>query len=155
EYPRTAPSKGMLLNVRSAATKAYVAHLRAQQERHLDEISAHLGRMPLVTHHYVFNRSGMAMQLDAFEAEWVEALIGEGSVEADVDVEPSTYRGPSFIGADRVWGLPIGPPGTGAGRGTVIGLLDSGIGTDHVSFANDPDCGFNAVSPKLRSARDC
>ena len=58
-----------------------------------------------------------------------------------------TDRGPEFIGAKAVWdggsssGLPY------EGEGEVIGMLDTGINTDHPSFAATGGDGYTATNP--------
>lgn len=152
---RTAPQPGERLQAQSRAAQDYREHLLQQQAADLASISALIGRTPEVTHSYVYTHSGMAMRLTANEAAEIERMFGPGSIEADKEYKLETFRGPSFIGADNVWNLPLDPPGTSQGRGVVIGVLDSGVNALHPSFANDPDCGFSAPSPKLLSAVDC
>ena len=54
----------------------------------------------------------------------------------------ATDRGPEFIGAKKVWAgnaytnLPY------KGEGIVVGMLDSGVNTDHPSFAASGSDGF-------------
>ncbi|MCB1552555.1 MAG: S8 family serine peptidase [Xanthomonadales bacterium] len=152
---RSMPEEGQRFDAHSAASQAYVAHLRSTQAAWLKRIEAVIERTPRLTHEYLYARSGVALELSAAEASRVAALLGAESVQPDVAYWPATYRAPTFIGADNVWALSPPPPATSFGRGKVLGLLDSGIDTTHRSFANDLGCGFSAVVPKVRSARDC
>ncbi len=59
----------------------------------------------------------------------------------------ATDRGPEFIGAKKVWAgnaytnLPY------KGEGIVVGMLDSGVNTDHPSFAGLGSDGFAPLNP--------
>jgi subtilisin family serine protease len=58
-----------------------------------------------------------------------------------------TDRGPAFIGADTVWNGGSAPGGHYQGEGIVVGMLDSGINTDHASFAATGGDGYKPANP--------
>ena len=159
ELAATAPKgEGMGLDSKSPAAKAYMEYLGQKQEAYESAMSARIGRPVDETHEYVAAYNGVAMDLTASEASRISSMPGVIEVRRAGEEYLHTYRGPAFIGADTVWNGTNVPPGLGGGnrgQGVVIGVLDSGVNTDHPSFANDPSCGFTAANPKLLSARDC
>jgi subtilisin family serine protease len=143
------------LDTRSAAAQAYDAYLAAQRENHRLAIESVLGRPLAVTHSYSVTLNGIAADMTAAEAAGIAGLPGVKSVAPAGVEQLVTYRGPEFIGADKIWDGTATPTHTGTmGEGVVVGDLDGGTNSDHPSFANDPVCGFSANEPKL-VAKDC
>ena len=154
----TAPAKAAgqrKLDVHSAAAQAYANYLGMQRATHVAAVEGVLGRPLAVTHSYAILSNGIAADLSAAEAARVAAVPGVKSVRAAGVEQLVTYRGPTFIGADKIWDGTATPTHTGTkGQGVLVGDLDGGTNSDHPSFANDPTCGFDANSPKL-VAVDC
>lgn len=144
------------LDVHSPAATAYAAHLLEARNTYLSSIGQALGRNPRVTHHYAITHNGVAAELKPGEASIIARLPGVVTVKPAGVEHMLTYRGPSFIGADGIWSGSATPNSTGSrGEGIVIAVPDSGAFSAHPSFANDPNCGFDASTPKLLSAVDC
>ena len=155
----TAPAKAAgqrKLDVHSAAAQAYANYLGMQRATHVAAVEGVLGRPLAVTHSYAILSNGIAADLSAAEAARVAAVPGVKSVRAAGVEQLVTYRGPTFIGADKIWDGTATPTHTGTkGQGVLVGDLDGGTNSDHPSFANDPTCGFGADNHKLLSAVDC
>ncbi len=154
----TAPKdEGQGLDSTSRAANEYKAYLGSKQEAYESAIGARLGRPVTATHEYIAAYNGVAMLLTAEEANRISTLPGVIEVRRAGMEQLDTFRGPDFIGANTIWNGANVPPGLGTsrGQGVVIGVLDTGINTDHPSFANSASCGFTAANPKLLSARDC
>lgn len=154
----TAPSDtGERFNAKSPEAIAYRRHLENLQATRIADLRASLGRNVEVPHTYQITHSGIAAKLTAAEAAEVAAMSGVRSIERDKEYQLDTFRGPSFIGAEAVWGgtAPTPATATNFGKGVVIGVLDSGVNATHPSFANDARCGFGAADVKLRSFVDC
>ncbi|MGH9379316.1 MAG: S8 family serine peptidase [Thermoanaerobaculia bacterium] len=129
----------------------------AEQAAHLRDMTAALGRTPEVTHYYLVTHSGLATRLTPEEAAILRRLPGVVSVERERVYEPTTYRGPTFIGADSIWDGTATPDMTATrGEDMVIAVLDTGVDSTHPSFANDAACGHGGGDPdKLISFLDC
>jgi subtilisin family serine protease len=150
----TAPAANRRFDANAPDVAAYRAWLGGTQAQHRADIAARLGRAVDLAHTYQMTHSGIALALTDAEAAAVAALPGVVSVEAEPIYPLATYRGPTFIGAGTVWNTAPSDP-VRRGRGTVVGVIDSGANPTHPSFANDASCGFNAADPKLKSYRDC
>jgi len=153
----TAPSgSSRKLDVKSASAVAYLGYLDEQRAQHISAINAAIGRTISVPHAYAVTINGIASELSLAEAIKVKALAGVVSVKAAGEYHTNTFRGPEFIGADKIWDGTAVPGGVGTrGQGVVVGVIDTGSFAAHPSFANDATCGFSGANPKLISTADC
>ncbi len=160
---RTAPQSDLVavnpsrkLDVNSSAVKSYQQHLAEQRAIHINDIDQALGRVITVHYTYSITRNGISADMSAAEAAAIAKLPGIKSVEAVKILHTDTFRGPKFIGADKIWDGTAVPSYDSAtmGEGIKVGVIDTGTYIGHPSFANDPACGFSAAKPKLHP-RDC
>jgi subtilisin family serine protease len=132
------------------------ANLVRTQSVHEAAIVAALGRQPLVTHHYLASRSGIAARLTEAEAERLRELAGIVAVIPDRVEYLATFRTPAFIGADAIWNGSATPGLVGTrGEGTIVGVIDTGITPGHPSFADSASCSDDGIGAKLLSYVDC
>jgi hypothetical protein len=134
----TKPSAGKQLNSHTDAVKKYAAHLKSAQQTVL---SRH-GVKALYSYALSFN--GFSANLTAKQAvalskdPSVSTLTRSAKlkVQADPEVAPSDLSSIHFLHIDAATGLwsKIGGP-TGAGKGIVLGDIDTGIAPENPSFA--------------------
>lgn len=92
--------------------------------------------------------NGFTMTLNQAQAKALAELPQVAYVQRSDMLKLHTDRGPEFIGADQIWqgntvtGLPQ------KGEGMIIGVLDSGINTDHPSFADIGADGYDHDNPR-------
>ncbi len=127
------------LDVKSAASVAYLGYLKTQQDKLLADIGRALGRSVTAQYRYDAVLNGVAVRMNKDEALKVAALNGVRKVDRNAPRKLLTDNGPRWIGADAVWGQD--DPGAAAcvgscGEGVVIGVIDTGINHDHPSFAD-------------------
>ncbi len=136
------------LDARSAASRAYLAHLRSRQTDQLTSIGAALGRTVQAVHRYDAVLNGFAVALSGDEAQRVASLPGVARVVPDSILELKTDVGPTWIGAPGIWnGTATGGVAGTKGEGMLVGVIDTGINHDHPSFADpSPGDGY-AYSP--------
>jgi subtilisin family serine protease len=131
---RTKPAKGKQLDAHSANSQKYIAHLKKQQR----DIAADAGVEPATTYQVTLN--GFAADLTGAE---VAELRGSKDVLA---VYPDEVYHPTATPSTEFLGLGAGAKGTGgvwdavggvkeAGKGVVVGVIDTGIAADNPSFA--------------------
>jgi len=150
EKTNSAAKKNGLNNVKfnpkSTVSLKYVSYLEQKQSELLSEVSSNLGfNMPnLMSYKYAIN--GMLTELTFEQAKAVGNLPSVKFIEQEQIFQLETDTGPGVIGAPAVWD---GTAGSVAyqGEGLIIGNIDSGINTDHPSFAATGDDGYTVVNP--------
>ena len=116
---RTGTPKDQRFDPNRPEVQAQRALLVAEQAAHVQAMNSAVGRTLDVTHHFVATHSGVATRLTPAEADSVRNVPGVKSVERERVYEPDTYRGPTFIGADKIWdgtAVPGGVGTTGSGH---------------------------------------
>jgi subtilisin family serine protease len=143
------------LDAHTPAAIAYSQYLQDQRAAYISAIGQKLGGQVSATHQYGVTMNGVAMELTASEAAKVASVPGVVSIKPAGTYELDTYRGPAYIGADKIWDGTSTPTGVGTqGEGILAAIIDGGTNSDHPSFADDATCGFSGANPKL-TAYDC
>ncbi|WP_162605673.1 S8 family serine peptidase [Jiangella ureilytica] len=126
----TAPADGERLRSGSGAVRAYRAHLSDAQR----EVAATVGADPL--YQYTVAVNGFAAELTAEQATALAAHPRVLAVVPDVPRAVDTVASPEFLGLtgdEGVWASLGGADD--AGRGIVVGVIDTGIWPESASFA--------------------
>jgi hypothetical protein len=128
----TKPGKGQKIDPNNADVVRYVGYL---DSRHTDALVRAGGGRKLYDYRYTFN--GFAAQLTPAQAEKMASLPGVVSVSPDELHEADTSSTPTFLGLDATGGLweQLGGVGS-AGDGIIIGVVDSGIWPESLSFTD-------------------
>ncbi len=131
---RTAPRDGHRFHAERRAAKAYHAYLLAEQKQVLGDLGS-----PPVLYHYTTALNGFAAELSDDQAaalrDHTDVLAVERSRVEHVAGSRSHDR-LGLAGTGGVWQSVGGADD--AGKGTVIGLIDSGIWPENPSFAAVP-----------------
>lgn len=136
------------LDTNSAASKDYAQYLASSQTAFERECEQAFGRDVAVTHTYRHALNAVAMELTADEAREMAKMPDVKSVSRERQEVPLTDVGPNWIGAPHIWNgnNPLGIPGS-RGEGAVVAILDSGINSDHPSFADIGGDGYDHTNP--------
>lgn len=133
------------------AEKRYTRYVEQREKEFIDRLRA---RVPQAT---VGQRlrtvyGGVSAMVPANRVADVAGLPGVLAVQSNAPVHPLTDASPQFIGATAIYPQ-LGGPAT-AGRGVIVGVLDTGAWPEHPSFA---DQGQLAVPPPRPdgTARTC
>lgn len=110
---------------------SYTAWLMDRQDRLLREVGD-----PEVLYRFTTAVNGFAAQLSTTQVKDLRATAGVALVELSTTQKLDTVDSPGFLGVDSAWRAAGGPDK--AGRGTVIGVIDSGIWPENPSFAGLP-----------------
>jgi len=136
------------LDVGTAASRAYLAHLDARQATVVGLAGAALGRSLDVFGNYRVTLNGFAAVMSGAEAGVVASIPGVSRVGPDANRYLQTDNGPEWIGAPGIWdGSESGGVAT-KGEGIVAGVIDTGVNHDHPSFADIGGDGFNHTNPR-------
>jgi subtilisin-like proprotein convertase family protein/subtilisin family serine protease len=147
--PATAPSvTGARYLTSNAATAAYLDYLSGVQAAQIAEAEAAIGRPLQVSYTYQYAFNGYAARMTPAEAQTVAALSGVRQVFRETIEHLLTDAGPDWIGAPGIWdGTATGSlPGT-MGEGVVVAILDTGINSQHPSFATVGGDGYVTINP--------
>lgn len=139
-FAATKPATGTQLNAKASAVTKYSAHLRATQ----NSVTSRVGVKPFYNYTLAFN--GFAAKLTAKQASAlsksssVSTLVKSEKLKVQADpVEPAINDLSSikYLNIDTgVWDKNGGPEN--AGKGVVLGDIDTGIAPENPSFAGDP-----------------
>ncbi len=128
----TAPKAGQKIDPNSSDVAAYVRYLDNKHDAALKSVG---NTKKLYDYHYSFN--GMAVELTASQAAKLAKTAGVLSVQMDELREVDTSSTPDFLGLTATGGLWDQLGGTGsAGDGVIIGVIDSGIWPESLSFSD-------------------
>ncbi|MCF6225230.1 MAG: S8 family serine peptidase [Xanthomonadales bacterium] len=134
------------LDVQSPDAVAYVSLLEQRQNQFINEVQTILGQVPQVTFRYQHALNGIVMKLDKKDISRLSNMPNIKKIHPVVDQPLLTDIGPSLIGAPSVWDGNTNNLAT-RGEGIIIGVLDSGINSDHASFAATDATGYAHINP--------
>ena len=132
--PATSPSvTNEELDPSSSAVKRYVGHIQEIENRFLSALDARVQQAEVgVRLRTVYG--GVALRLPANEVGELLGLPGVMAVQEDSPEQLLTDSSPEFIGAPHIYDQ-LGETADDAGKGAIVGVLDSGAWPEHPSFA--------------------
>jgi len=135
------------LNLKSSASTNYLSFLSSQQAKSIVKISKTINRKFKPQFEYQMVLNGFAASLTANEAEQISRLPNVQSVLVAKEQRMHTDRGPLLIQAPSAWnGTATGV--SAKGEGIVVAVIDTGIRSDHPSFAEvAPSDGYTHINP--------
>jgi len=134
--PATKPANGEKINPNSGKVQKYVEYLDAQHNAALDKV----GARDKMVYHYRYSFNGFAARLTPAQVVALKAQPEVLGVWADEEVEIDTSSTPSFLGLTEPGGLWDQLGGVdSAGEDIIIGLVDSGVWPESLSFTDRVD----------------
>ena len=128
----TKPNKGQKIDPNSPAVVAYMAYLATQQNAALASVG---GAKKLYNYGIVFN--GFAAQLTDDQAQKLAQMKGVLAVSKDEMRQADTSSTPAFLEISKPGGLWEQSGGiNSAGDGIIIGIIDTGIWPESLSFTD-------------------
>ncbi len=135
------------VDVHSLDAQAYKLQLQKKQTYLEDKMRTKVPQLKRVTD-FQYAVNGLAVLVTPSEAEKIASIDGVSKVERDRIYHLDTDTGPLLIGSQAVWNGTATASGVGReGEGIVIGILDSGINSDHPSFADVGGDGYDHTNP--------
>ena len=135
------------LDVNSPDSRSYTAFLDRAQTEFIEDCEAAFGHPIEIKHRYQHVVNGVAMVLTADEAAMVASADGVVAIEKERHEVLNTDVGPGWINAPSIWYGDGDGGATSKGEGTVIAILDSGINSNHPSFADIGGDGYDHTNP--------
>jgi subtilisin family serine protease len=135
------------LDASSPASQAYLSYLEGKQSEFITRMEGMLGRSVEVAFQYLGALNALAVQVEHAEALQLMSLAGVAAVYPDTIREMDTDVGPIHIGAPAIWEGETGNGMATRGEGIVIGMIDSGINSEHPSFAATDGDGYTHTNP--------
>lgn len=129
-YPATKPAPGKKFDATSSAAVKYRGYLRAKHNRLLAKVGADS------YYDYTVALNGFAAHLTAKQATTLAKSPGVLAVTPDRIRQPDTFNSPEFLGLREegsLWDQVGGQEN--AGKGVIVGVLDTGIWPESKSFA--------------------
>lgn len=133
------------LDLQAPEVVAYSNYLAGKQQAFLTRAKSKLGNLD-VTYQYKTAFNGMAVRLTQDEAKALSAFADVAYIEREKIEHLATDTGPIHIGATQTW-QGEGQSATNMGEGVIIGVLDTGVNTDHGSFADVGADGYDHTNP--------
>lgn len=134
------------LDTKSKEAIQYTKFLETKQQEFLSQASSKIGKQAEVVYRYKNAINGMALRLTQAEAAQLSTLSSVAFVERERMEQMDTDTGPIHVGATQVW-QGEGPSAINMGEGVIIGVIDSGINSDHASFADVGGDGYDHINP--------
>tara|TARA_R110001632_G_scaffold10237_14_gene38132 strand:- start:310 stop:4968 length:4659 start_codon:yes stop_codon:yes gene_type:complete len=138
--------KELRLDLKAPEAVAYANYLESKQQTFLNKASSKLGNNLDVVYKYKNAFNGMAVRLTQKEAQALSNIADVAYVEREKIERMETDTGPIHIGAPLVWNGE-GQSAINMGEDVIIGVIDSGINSDHRSFADVGDDGYDHTNP--------
>lgn len=136
-YAPTKPGKGKKVNPKSAHVKKYAGHLKNKHDAALRTSGAPASKK---LYDYSFTYNGFAAKLTGSEAAKLAKANGVVNVQKSQMYTIDTSSTPTFLGLDAKKGLWAQLGGTkSAGEDVLIGVIDSGIWPENLSFSDKVD----------------
>lgn len=125
---------------------SHVKYLQRYQQDFLGAVSHIVNtRKPIAKYQFALNAIAIRMTQDEAVALTSNQQVKKISRERIHRIE--TDRGPTLIGAPNIWNASIGALPQTQGEGIIIGIIDSGVNTDHPSFAEVSGDGYTHTNP--------
>ncbi|ABK49528.1 peptidase S8 and S53, subtilisin, kexin, sedolisin [Shewanella sp. ANA-3] len=131
----------------NSAVQNYRSQLLTSQNKVLAEIKSTVGARE-ARQQFTNAVNGFSMAMTQEEAQRVSQLANVASVRLSKNYELQSDAGPQLIQADKIWtGAATQDAVPYKGEGIIMGIIDTGINSDHPSFAVMGDDGYKHINP--------
>ena len=133
-------------NANLSEVKRYKNYLLDQQDSVVSKAES-LGLKLTIRQQYTNATNAFSTKMSQQEAQRLASMPEVAQIVRSTNKELFTDVGPQHIGADKVWAGDIVGGVEHKGEGMVIGIIDTGVNTDHPSFAAVAGDGYAHVNP--------
>ena len=133
--PATSPSvTGKALNPQAGTVQRYLDFVKSVEQPFLDSLQSNIPAAE-VGIRLRTAYGGVALTVPADQVAELLKLPGVIAVQRDRLEQPLTDSSPDFIGAPTIYGQ-LGQTADDAGKGVIVGVLDTGAWPEHPSFVD-------------------
>ena len=133
------------LNTQLAHVKHYRSYLTARQDTVISQAKSFINNLDVKQRtSLAFN--GLVIEMTQQQAQKLAAVPGIAHIKRETLRHLTTDVGPEFIGAPSLWNGTAGSSQT-MGEDIVVGVIDTGINSDHPSFADIGGDGYDHTNP--------
>lgn len=131
------------VNTQSRDVRSYQAFLKQRQNSVLSAARGK-GANIAIKKQFTLANNAAVVEMTQQDALLLAQQSGVKRITPNRIFELQTDRGPEFVGADRIWQGDNDIGGISAkGEGMVVGIIDTGVNTDHPAFASDAEYAQN------------
>ena len=131
----------------TSAVTQYQNKLLTKQQSVMQDVTMKTGRTK-IRRQFTKAINGFTVSMTEAEASRVAELGSVASIMRSKLYDLLSDEGPTQIGADHIWDGTSVPSGIqGKGEGQIVGIIDTGINSDHPSFAAVGDDGYAHINP--------
>lgn len=134
------------LDTERSEVKAYNQYLAKKQSAMLSKLSLSVG-IDTAIKQFSYSLNGAVIEATPAQAQQIASISGVRSIERDQVFTLTTDTSYQLLGADQLWQGSVGSAGAVLGENVVVGILDTGINTDHPAFAATGGDGYTHVNP--------
>ena len=146
-FKATSPAKiqANKLDVKSADVKSYRHYLDSQQDSFITKAKSVVGELN-VQQRTTLAYNGLVVEMSQNDAMKLAKVAGVAHIQRETLRYVQTDSGPSIIKAPAIWSGNATGVAT-KGEGMIVGIIDTGINTDHPSFADKGGDGYDHTNP--------
>ncbi|WP_299004323.1 S8 family serine peptidase [uncultured Shewanella sp.] len=133
------------LDINNTDVKAYRQHLVSRQNEVINKAKAKLGSLK-IKQRTNLSYNGMVVEMTQAEAKKLALVSGVAHIKREVLRQTQTDAGPEIIQAPAVWDGSASGTAT-YGEGMIVGIIDTGVNTDHPSFADIGGDNYDHTNP--------
>ncbi|WNC69934.1 S8 family serine peptidase [Thalassotalea nanhaiensis] len=135
------------VNMQSQAVADYTSFLKSRQHSFISNVKK-AGVALTVNKQFTVVNNAMVVEMTQQDAILMSKQSGVKRITENRIFKLQSDRGAQFIGADQIWDGSVSPNNLAAkGEGMVVGIIDTGINTDHVAFQVTDKHDFAATNP--------
>lgn len=146
-YKATSPEKNQVrkLDLKSAAVKSYRQYLNNQQDSFIAKAKSVVGELN-VQQRTSLAYNGLVVEMSQNDAVKIAKVAGVVHIQRETLRYVQTDSGPNIIKAPTIWSGDATGVAT-KGEGMIVGIIDTGVNTDHPSFADKGGDGYDHTNP--------
>jgi subtilisin family serine protease len=125
------------IDLNSQPARDYTTYLKSEQQSFVNQVRS-AGINVSLQKQYTVANNAILVEMSQDDALLMAKQPGVKRITKNRIFQVQTDRGPEFVGAEQAWNGSVTPQSLPVqGEGMVVGIIDTGINTDHPAFAAD------------------